>query len=176
MRGALIRLTVSFGLLTATSPQYFPIVVEADRAQRMKACVFDNHQDPSAEVPYFFNSSVQLANRWNASGGRVETHFAQGGHCAIQSYADIVTCLDDGTQRLLPHGLTPPPPPSPTPPMPQPPATCITACQAACPNVEGKGQPCEQCLTAHKWDHNMVSACHGFPFQTLLKDFCGSLL
>lgn len=66
----------------------------------LKACVFDNTDDPSAENPFFYLSSKQLAQRWTALGNRAEEHIGSGGHCQIHNYSQIVTCLDDGTGRL----------------------------------------------------------------------------
>merc|ERR1711918_80491 len=53
-------------------------------------------------------------------GMKAESHFGQGGHCEIHSYAAFVNCLDDGTKRLLPNGPAPAPSPGPTPPSPSP--------------------------------------------------------
>jgi hypothetical protein len=81
--------------------KYWPTVVEKSK---MKACIFDNKQDPDRNDPFFYRSSVQLNQYWNNKGNKAETHYGAGGHCEIHSFADIVTCLDDGTGRLLPNG------------------------------------------------------------------------
>lgn len=77
--------------------EYFPQRPEAwtDKLG-LKACIFDNTGDGD-----FYKSSVTLASVWQELGNRAETHFAGGRHCQIHSYSDIVTCLDDGTGRLL---------------------------------------------------------------------------
>jgi len=83
--------------------QYFPAAVAPRVARGLKACVFDSFQDPNPNEPFFFRSSQQLVARWAAAGGRAEPHYHPGGHCAIQSFADIVQCLDDDTGRLAPN-------------------------------------------------------------------------
>mmetsp|Transcript_22562 Transcript_22562/g.49904 ORF Transcript_22562/g.49904 Transcript_22562/m.49904 type:complete len:318 (+) Transcript_22562:54-1007(+) len=81
--------------------QYFPAIPEAHHDRLgLKACIFDNREDPSEEDPSFYESSLALAKAWFDLGNRAETHFLHGGHCEIHSFADIVTCLDDGTGRL----------------------------------------------------------------------------
>ena len=45
---------------------------------------------------YLQKSSKQLDSHWTTAGNKAETHFGQGGHCQIHSFAEIVDCLDDG--------------------------------------------------------------------------------
>lgn len=66
----------------------------------LKACVFDNTEDPSSQNPFFYLSSKQLAQTWTGLGNRAEEHYGSGGHCQVHDYSQIVTCLDDGTGRL----------------------------------------------------------------------------
>lgn len=77
--------------------KYFPQRPEAwtDKLG-LKACIFDNTGDGD-----FYTSSQTLASTWQSLGNKAETHFLSGKHCQIHSYSDIVTCLDDGTGRLL---------------------------------------------------------------------------
>merc|ERR1712173_556254 len=69
----------------------------------LKACVFDNTEDPSAENPFFYLGSNELARVWIRLGNRAEEHYGSGGHCMISdvAYSQIVACLDDGTGRLI---------------------------------------------------------------------------
>mmetsp|Transcript_31135 Transcript_31135/g.70967 ORF Transcript_31135/g.70967 Transcript_31135/m.70967 type:complete len:304 (+) Transcript_31135:59-970(+) len=81
--------------------KYYPQkVVKYDDPVGLKACVFDNKQDPDDKDPFFYKSSVQLAEAWEAVGNRVETHWGQGGHCEFESFDAVVQCLDDGTGEL----------------------------------------------------------------------------
>merc|ERR1712070_1194235 len=79
--------------------QYFPFKPEGySDSLGLKACVFDNTGDGD-----FYQTSVNLADLWPTlgAGNKVETHYADGGHCEIHSFEDIVNCMDDGTNRLL---------------------------------------------------------------------------
>jgi len=81
---------------------YIPAYPQAYRDNLgLKACVFDNTEDPLSKNPFFYLSSKQLAQTWRRLGNRVEEHYSSGGHCQIQNYTQIVACLDDGTGRLL---------------------------------------------------------------------------
>merc|ERR1712110_565310 len=74
--------------------QYFPFKPKAfNDPLGLKACIFDNTGDKSIQDPQFYRSSEALAKEWQALGMKAETHFADGGHCQIHSYEDIVTCL-----------------------------------------------------------------------------------
>merc|ERR1719498_1110233 len=161
--------------------QYFPFKPKAfNDSLGLKACVFDNTGDKTVEDPQFYRSSVALAKEWNALGMKTETHFADGGHCEIHSYEDIVTCLDDGTKRLItkdaPPGPTPAPTPAPapTPPSPspdQPSAACQTCFTSACPNLHKMtSQACQSCLKANQ--QACSSSCKPFPFGEAMAWFC----
>jgi hypothetical protein len=81
---------------------YFPAYPQAYKdSLGLKACVFDNTEDPSSQNPFFYLSSKQLAQTWKRLGNRVEEHYSSGGHCQIQNYSQIVACLDDATGRLM---------------------------------------------------------------------------
>ena len=83
--------------------KYFPLKPVA--VPGLKACIFDDTGDPSTSNPYFFRSSEQLYQNWTAiAGNRASKKYGTGGHCDIHSFTDIVTCLDDGTGRLLGGG------------------------------------------------------------------------
>lgn len=82
--------------------QYFPAPVR--RTTGLKACVVDQLQDPSADSPDFYSSSVNLHVAWLAAGMRANASFTPGGHCQTASYSWIANCLDDGTGRLLGGG------------------------------------------------------------------------
>eukprot|EP00928_Gymnodinium_smaydae_P044050 TRINITY_DN29408_c0_g4_i1.p1 TRINITY_DN29408_c0_g4~~TRINITY_DN29408_c0_g4_i1.p1 ORF type:complete len:367 (-),score=51.77 TRINITY_DN29408_c0_g4_i1:416-1450(-) len=83
---------------------YWPVKPETfNDSLGLKACVFDSVEDPIVEQPYFFYSSRLLANKWKKVGNKVEEHYGAGGHCHVNSYEEILECLDDGTGRLL-HG------------------------------------------------------------------------
>jgi hypothetical protein len=90
------RAGVSWGECAAC--QYFPAPVR--KTTGLKACVSDQTEDPSAEDPMFYQSSVNLAAAWAAAGMRSETNYAAGGHCNTPSFTWIRNCLDDGTGRL----------------------------------------------------------------------------
>merc|ERR1712072_1279387 len=141
--------------------QYFPFKPKAfSDPLGLKACIFDNTGDMSIQDPQFYRSSVALAKGWQALGMKAETHFADGGHCEIHSYEDIVTCLDDGTKRLVAGGSPTPPsptppsptPPSPTPPSPgQPPAACQKCFSDHCPNLHKTASAaCQTCAKTHQ--------------------------
>jgi poly(3-hydroxybutyrate) depolymerase len=81
--------------------QYFPSVpVKWSDSLGLKACINDNDGD-NISLGDFWTSSHNLATAWKAKGNSVETHWGTGGHCQINSFADIVTCLDDNTGRLF---------------------------------------------------------------------------
>lgn len=66
--------------------QYFPIVPRAfNHSLGLKACIFDNTEDPDGVNPYFYHSSVALGDQWSR----------------YIPYDAITACLDDGTGRLL---------------------------------------------------------------------------
>ena len=99
------------------------------KIQGLKACVVDQTEDPSAESPDFYRSSValymtypphsrhlptrccrsraadgSLACRhaaWGKAGMRSNASFSPGAHCHTHSFQWIIECLDDGTGRLL---------------------------------------------------------------------------
>lgn len=181
--------------------QYFPARVEPKALNPpMKACIFDNKQDPTDNKPYFYQSSLQLESHWKLAGNPCESHYGEGHHCVFHSYAVILNCMDDGTRRLLPKGNIPTQPPTPaaptpapaptpshptpapapTPSHPTPPPTpgstpspeCIHACNQVCPNLEGKGETCESCLKYHQFDHVMVDNCRPTPWKITLDTFC----
>lgn len=82
--------------------QYFPIVPTAFTDDLgLKACIFDGTADPSAPDPFFYRSSVALSNVWSELGMAEEHIFTSGGHCEEIPYEKIISCLDDGTGRLL---------------------------------------------------------------------------
>ena len=79
--------------------QWFPIKPVA--MDGVKICVFDNEQDPNADAPDFYTSSVNLVRAMEALGNAVESTFLPGFHCEIHSYDAIVQCLDDSSGRLI---------------------------------------------------------------------------
>jgi len=161
--------------------EYFPAQIPATALHpSLKACIFDNTEDPTANKPYFYTSSLQLEKAWKQAGNKVETHYGSGGHCQFHSFAVMLNCLDDGTRRLLPNGNIPTQPPTPSSPTPSPPPTpgsgpsveCINACNQVCPNLQGKGEECETCLKKHEWDQVMLKNCPPTPWAVTLKTFC----
>jgi poly(3-hydroxybutyrate) depolymerase len=94
---------------TCDACQYFPakpFAVPPSDPLGLKACIFDNTADrlppdPTSHNPFFYLSSEQLAAHWRALGNKAETHFKPGGHCQDIPFAQIASCLDDGTGRLL---------------------------------------------------------------------------
>jgi len=85
--------------------QYFPVV--PSRQPGLKACLNDNTGDPSTRNPFFYKSTVQMAEKWKGLGNRAETFYNSGGHCQIHSFWDVVNCLDDGTGNLIGNGTKP---------------------------------------------------------------------
>jgi predicted esterase len=87
--------------------QYYPakpFAVPATDTLGLKACIFDNTNDrlpKSAQSPFYYYSSRQLASYWTMLGNKAETHFGSGGHCEHIPYSQVARCLDDGTGRLL---------------------------------------------------------------------------
>jgi len=83
--------------------------------------------------------------------------------CKIYSYAAIITCLDNGTKRLLPNG-----------PIPTPEESCIQAADDVCPGLKGTGGPCLSCLAEHKFDPHLSKPCSNqhVPYKTLETEFC----
>jgi len=165
--------------------QYFPFKPKAfNDTLGLKACVFDNTGDKSIQDPQFYRSSVALAKKWQALGMKTETHFAEGGHCQIHSYEDIVTCLDDGTNRLVAGGSPPSPsppspfppsPPSPTPPSPpspdQPSADCQKCFIDNCPHLhKAASAACNNCAMSHQ--KTCASSCKPCPFRKAVSWFC----
>ena len=95
------------------------------QTQGLKACVVDQTEDPSAESPDFYRSSVALCvpshshrlppgaataadgslacrhAAWGKAGMRSNASFSPGAHCHTHSFQWIIECLDDGTGRLL---------------------------------------------------------------------------
>jgi hypothetical protein len=166
--------------------KYWP--TSLPKKSSMKACIFDNAQDPNANDPTFYHTSVQLNKVWTAAGNKAETHFGQGGHCQIHSFAAIVDCLDDGTHRLVPAELPTPAPPAPSPapgpgpaPSPgpsgkcqsQPPAACIAACSKHCPDLRSKGGSCDKCMGPLEPSKDLMQACAKWgDFHELVTCFC----
>merc|ERR1712190_385581 len=158
--------------------QYFPFKPRAfNDSLGLKACIFDNSGDPSTADPLFFRSSNALADEWKQLGMNTETHFGDGGHCEIHSYQEIVTCLDDGTNRLTPNGPapapapTPSPPPSPTPSPSEPPLACQHCFDSKCGSVRSSGE-CEDCVQGIQ--SQCASSCKPYPFRRALSWFCRS--
>merc|ERR1711941_255515 len=87
---------------------------------------------------------------------------------------DIVTCLDDGTNRLVAGG-SPPSPPSPTPPSPPSPDQPSAACQKCfidnCPHLhKAANAACNNCAKSHQ--KTCASSCKPYPFQKAVSWFC----
>lgn len=95
--------------------KYWPTV--PGKFDGLKACIFDNTEDPRPQDPYFYRSSEQMVQYYKDNGTRYEQHFGSGGHCVQHSFQAIATCMDDGTGRLLnpSNGSSPSPSPSPSP-------------------------------------------------------------
>ena len=83
--------------------QFFPLVPR--KSPGLKACLNDNTDDG-----VFYRSTKQMERVWKGLGNKVEAHYYPGKHCQIHSWWDIVACLDDNSNRLLPPGATPIPP------------------------------------------------------------------
>lgn len=79
---------------------FFPFVPEKTNGT-LKACLFDNTDDPTAEDPFFYTSTMNLKKQWEELGNRAEVHPGTGGHMRIHSFRSIMGCLDDGTGKLL---------------------------------------------------------------------------
>lgn len=92
--------SVSWGECDAC--QYFPAPVS--KTEGLKACVVDQTEDPRAEEPFFYKSSVALHSAWLSAGMRSHASYSKGGHCQTDNYTWIAECLDDGTGRLLDIG------------------------------------------------------------------------
>ena len=80
-----------------------------------------------------------------------------------------------------PTPAPPTPPPTPAQPTPPPtpgggsvPAACIAALQAACPGLQGKGEPCDECVKAHQHTPSVQNPCKVNPFHVTEVAFCGS--
>eukprot|EP00948_MAST-09A_sp_MAST-9A-sp1_P000364 g364.t1 len=73
--------------------EYFPTVPVPSK--KLKACIFDNFEDPSAKDPFFFKSSKVLEETWQQLGNPVQSHYAHGGHNTIHSFDAIIQCLND---------------------------------------------------------------------------------
>lgn len=80
--------------------QYFPAVPKR-MVGGLKACLNDNFSDGP-----FYKSTLQMNERWKSAGNRAEQYLHPGGHCEIHSFWEIVSCLDDGTGRLISNGST----------------------------------------------------------------------
>merc|ERR1719273_565633 len=78
--------------------QYFP-TVPVKTGQ--KACLADNTEDPTPNNPYFYRSTEQMNEKWKEAGNRAEMFLHSGGHCQFKDWMEILTCLDDGTGKLL---------------------------------------------------------------------------
>ena len=74
--------------------KYFPAPVV--KTSGLKACINDQTGDPN-----FYESSEALDAAWQAAGMRSDAKYYAGGHCQTHSFEDIVTCMDDGTGRLI---------------------------------------------------------------------------
>lgn len=84
--------------------QYFPFVPEPTSGS-LKACLFDNENDPSSDDPFFRTSTNNLATKWTELGNKAEVHIGTGGHMTIHSFADIFKCLDDSSSKLVSANL-----------------------------------------------------------------------
>jgi hypothetical protein len=84
--------------------EYWPTAV-ALAPGKLKACVFDNTEDPQPQDPLFYKSSEQFVKYWNAAGNRAaEASYSSGRHCEMHSFQKIAQCMDDGTGRLINAG------------------------------------------------------------------------
>jgi len=79
---------------------FFPFVPEKTNGT-MKACLFDNTDDPTQSDPFFYKSTLNMKEKWEGLGNVAEVHEGVGGHMAIHSFSNIMACLDDGTGKLL---------------------------------------------------------------------------
>mmetsp|Transcript_42686 Transcript_42686/g.123488 ORF Transcript_42686/g.123488 Transcript_42686/m.123488 type:complete len:375 (+) Transcript_42686:3-1127(+) len=161
--------------------KYFPLKPKAFKDKLgLKACIFDNTGDPTSSSPFFYRSSQALEKEWKSLGMKTESHYASGGHCQNIPYETIVNCLDDGTKRLVPSGVSPSPGPSPGPhpgpsPAPSPgggpPAKCQTCFETSCPNMHGTASDaCRKCAQGSMG--KCAGSCVPYPFQKALSWFC----
>jgi hypothetical protein len=78
--------------------QYYPAVPIP--APDLKACVFDNEEDPNEGEAYYYESSLQLAEYWEKFGNPTESNWGHGGHCEVNDFLAIIECLDDGVGNI----------------------------------------------------------------------------
>jgi poly(3-hydroxybutyrate) depolymerase len=135
--------TSSTGLKTSTDGLAFPVSIRNNQvsgscagcsfpvpvvpAPGLKACIFNNVNDPGATDRMFYQSSLNLEAAWRALGNPTESHYyTTGGHCYVHSRAAIAQCMDDGRYRLITINAPDPPPPScpDVPPPSTPQYTC----------------------------------------------------
>lgn len=76
--------------------EFWP-VMPIDTNKKLKACLHDNDGDMSS----FLGSTKQMDDKWTSAGNIAEMHIGTGGHCQINSFNEIVTCLDDNTGNLI---------------------------------------------------------------------------
>lgn len=87
--------------------KWFPVYVEPQAIKpSLKACIYDNEEDPAPPDTSFYQTSVQLEKYWKAAGNPTESHYWHGHHCTIHNWLNIATCLDDKTGRLIGNKTT----------------------------------------------------------------------
>jgi len=78
--------------------QYFPTVPVYTG---QKVCLADNTEDPNADDPHFYRSTLQMNEKWVEAGNRAEMFIHEGGHCEFKDTFEILACLDDGNGKLI---------------------------------------------------------------------------
>jgi len=76
--------------------KYWPIK-PINTGKKLKACLNDN----TGDMESFVGSTKQMFTEWTNAGNVAEQHWGVGGHCQINSWMDIVECLDDNTGHLM---------------------------------------------------------------------------
>lgn len=134
----------------------------------MKACIYDNTDDPSNVNHNYYDSSLALEHAWKSADNLCEASYKTGppgGECKIWSFSKIITCLDNNTSRLLPNG--------PIPPTPK--ESCFQAADEVCPDLMGTGSPCLSCLAEMKYNPVLSVPCseQHISFKILEEEYCG---
>ena len=76
--------------------EYFPMVpLPATNLTNMKLCLFDGTNDFVGSTN-FTHGSKALVSKWPDTGGTVEEHWHQRGHCFIVKWDQILDCLSPG--------------------------------------------------------------------------------
>ncbi len=85
--------------------QYFPVTPV--HSPGLKACVFDNKEDPTADDPFYYGTSMQLMEYWTNLDNYGAASYGHGGHCSVHSFVRCVLVWEsckmvDGGESGLP--------------------------------------------------------------------------